>query len=206
MRIGIYGGTFDPPHLGHLRAAELARESFCLDRIWFMVAKDPPHKKERVKSPFSVRFTMASLAVEENPHFQVSDFEAGRGLSYTVDTMKALREVYPHEFFLIVGEDSFEEFPTWKDYRTLVRENNIVVIKRKWTPFRPPAWASDMGLDINYLHEGERNCGKGIFYLSCATLPISSSMVREKVKRGLSVRYLVPEKVRKYILKEVLYR
>ncbi len=206
MRIGIYGGTFDPPHLGHLRAAELARESLCLDRVWFMVAQDPPHKRDREKNPFSTRLQMASLAVMGNPHFEVSNFEAKKGLSYTVDTMRALKESYSHSFFLIVGEDSFHEFPTWRDYESLVRENDIIVIKRKWTPFSPPDWAERMGLKIKYLREGERECGRGIYYLSCATLPISSSMVREKVRRGLSIRYLVPEPVLEYIFKEVLYR
>ncbi len=206
MRIGIYGGTFDPPHLGHLRAAELARESFCLDKVWFMVANDPPHKRGKEKNPFPTRLRMTSLALMGNPHFEVSDFEAKQGLSYTVDTMRALKESYSHSFFLIVGEDSFEEFPTWKDYEALVAENNIIVIKRKWTPFKPPSWASYLGLKINFLHEGEKNCGEGIFYLSCATLPISSSMVRDKVRRGLSIRYLVPEPVLEYIFKEVLYR
>ncbi len=206
MRIGIYGGTFDPPHLGHLRAAELARESLCLDRVWFMVSPDPPHKRDREKTPFPLRFAMTEIAVRENPYFEVSDFEARHGLSYTVDTMRALKREFPHDFFLIVGEDSFLEFPTWKDYQHLVRENNIIVIKRKWTPFSPPSWSHALSLKIKHLREGERDCGKGLFFLSCATLPISSSMIREKIREGLSVRYLVPEGVREYIIKEVLYR
>ncbi len=206
MRIGIYGGTFDPPHLGHLRAAELAKESFCLDKVWFVVSPDPPHKKDKDKTPFPKRLEMTGIAVRGNPDFEVSDFEARHGLSYTVDTMRKLRALHHHEFFLIVGEDSFIEFPTWKDYRELVRENSIIVIKRKWTPFKPPAWTEELSLRVKHLREGERECGRGIFFLSCATLPISSSMVREKIRNGLSVRYLIPEGVRDYIIKEVLYR
>ncbi len=206
MRVGIFGGTFDPPHLGHLRAAELARESFCLDQVWLMVSNDPPHKKGKPITPVVKRLEMTRLAVQDNPRFFVSDFEITRNLSYTIDTMRSLQREFSHEFFLIVGEDSFDQFPTWKDHMDLIEEFPIIVIKRKWTEEHVPEWFRRTGKEIKILKEGEKHCGSGIFFLSCATLPISSSSIREKVKNGLSIRYLVPRSIRKYIEKEVLYR
>ena len=206
MRIGIFGGTFDPPHFGHLRAAELARESFSLDEVWFMVSNDPPHKKTRPKSPVEKRFEMTALAIEGNAHFRVSDFEIKNNLVYTIDTLRALKKAFPHKFFLIIGEDSFEQLPTWKSYMELIEEFPVIVIKRKWTEEKIPQWFRETGKELKILKEGEIICGEGVFFLSCATLPISSSSIREKISMGLSIKYLVPEKVIKYLEKEVLYR
>ena len=206
MRIGIFGGTFDPPHLGHLRAAELARESFCLDEIWFMVSNSPPHKRRKPVTPVKKRMEMVSLAIEENVYFHISDFEVKRNLSYTIDTLRALKKEFKHVFFLIIGEDSFAQLPTWKAYLELIEEFPTIVIKRKWTEEHIPEWFLNTRKEIKIIREGEKDCGKGIFFLSCATLPISSSGIREKVRKGLSIRFLVPEKVREYIEKEVLYR
>ncbi len=206
MRIGIFGGTFDPPHLGHLRAAELARESFSLNEVWLMVSNKPPHKIGKPIIPVGKRLKMAEIASLDNPYIKVSDFEIKNGLSYTIDTLRELKKHYLHDFFLIIGEDSFIELPTWKNYKGLLRETEIIVIKRKWREEKIPEWFLKTGMEVSVLKEGEKASEGRIFFISCATLPISSSMVREKVKRGLSIKYLVPQKIIEYIEKEGLYK
>jgi len=114
-RIGVFGGTFDPPHVGHLALAEWAREALRLDRVIFMPAARPPHKRRRRVTPADDRVAMTRLAVRGNRHFRVSTLEVRRtGPSYTVDTLRALRKAHPRaSFWLLIGEDSLAEFHTW---------------------------------------------------------------------------------------------
>jgi len=114
VRIGLFGGGFDPPHIGHLIACEIARESLRLDRIIFIPTFKPPHK--RIDTPFHHRFKMTELTVNDNPHFFISDIEKSlEAPSFTIRTLRALRELYPKdELYLLIGADEFKDFEDWK--------------------------------------------------------------------------------------------
>lgn len=208
MRVGIFGGTFDPPHFGHLRAAEIARQVLNLDRILFMVSYVPPHKNPENISPAPHRLKMTNLAVEDNPLFEASSFEIERKISYTIDSIRWLKKDFPsYELILLVGEDSFHDFPTWKDYLSLLEEVKIAVIARKGMERGIPEWFLKTAKPYVVLEETERVKEiPDICFINGWTLNISSTYIRERAKRNFSIKYLVPEKVEKYIIQEGLYR
>jgi nicotinate-nucleotide adenylyltransferase len=191
MRRGVLGGTFDPVHLGHLRAAENAREELALDEVLFVPAGNPPHRTAPLSSGLD-RFAMVALATACHPAFVASDVELAReGPSYTADTLEALRRGRPADaLFLIVGSDTFGEMTTWKDPERLFALCTVAVADRPGaaTDGAPPASAPRF----------ERVRGPG--------LAISATEVRRRVREGKSVRYLVPEGVADYIAKRGLYR
>jgi len=130
-KVGILGGTFDPPHLAHLRIAEEAREAFSLDEVWFCPAFDPPHRKEKPKADFEERLHMTSLAVANNPAFKVIDIERGESPSYTIITLQKLKKLFPQvNFYLIIGWDSFLELGTWHRYQELIDYVELIVCTR----------------------------------------------------------------------------
>jgi nicotinate-nucleotide adenylyltransferase len=191
VRIGFMGGTFDPIHLGHLRAAENAREGLGLDQVAFVPARVPPHR-DRPPSNALDRFAMVALATAGHPHFVPSDLELQReGPSYTVDTLAALRAGRPDDaFVVIVGSDTFTEMRTWKESERLFALCAVAVVGR-------PGEGGEEAPPLPEVSGVERVGGPG--------LPISSSAIRERVRRGLSVRYLVPDAVADYIAKRGLY-
>jgi nicotinate-nucleotide adenylyltransferase len=191
MRIGFMGGTFDPIHLGHLRAAENAREGLGLDQVAFVPARVPPHR-DRPPANALDRFAMVALATAGHPHFVPSDLELQReGPSYTVDTLAALRAGRPDDaFVVIVGSDTFPEMRTWKESERLFALCAVAVVGR-------PGEGGEEAPPLPEVRGVERVGGPG--------LPISSSAIRERVRRGLSVRYLVPDAVADYIAKRGLY-
>ena len=193
MRVGLLGGTFDPIHLGHLRAAENVREALGLDQVAFVPVGAPPHKGRPLSSPLD-RFAMVCLATAANPRFVASDVEVRRpGPSYTVDTVATLMGERPDDaFVVIVGSDTWPEMATWREPERLFRLCMVAVVDRPGdpvaTPLVPPFPDS-----------------QGVLRVSGCGLPISATAVRERVKRGESVRYLVPETVNDYIGKRGLY-
>lgn len=200
MKIGIMGGTFDPIHLGHLAMAESAREFFELDKILFIPSANPPHKVEQDVTPAVHRVMMTFLATKSNEKFEVSQAEILRGgISYTIDTMKELHEKFGEEteLFFIIGADSLKDLPTWHKARELVKKCHFIAAGRP-------------GTEINFseLEEffGEINFNRHIHKLVTPGLEISSTDIRERVKAGHSIKYLVPEVVEEYILKEQLYK
>ncbi len=208
MRVLIFGGTFDPPHFGHLRAAEIAREVLQAQQVWFVVTYIPPHKNPGKVSPAPVRLTMTELAVESNPYFLAADYEIKEKICYTIDSLAFLRENYrDREFVVLMGEDSFAELPTWKEYMRLLEEAEIAVIARKGMERGIPDWFLETGKPYHVVGENQR-CGKreGICFIEASTLNISSTHIRQLVHQRRSIRYLVPEKVERYIIKEGLYR
>lgn len=203
-KIGILGGTFDPPHLAHLRVAEEVREAFGLQEVWFIPAGYPPHKKVETLSSFDHRFNMVSLAIKDNPFFKALDIEKHVKPSYTLKTLKRLNASYPEvEFFLIIGWDSFYQFETWWNYQEFLQYTNLVVVSRglKGSEALKEAFLQK----LNQLWEDDFSKER-VFLLEVTPLDISSSMVRSLVKNGRSVRYLVPEEVLTYILEHQLYR
>jgi nicotinate-nucleotide adenylyltransferase len=193
MRIGILGGTFDPIHWGHLLIAEGVREKFALDEVLFIPASWPPHKVKGRVTEAVHRYKMALLATQNNPHFSVSAVEMNRpGKSYTIETVKELKEKYEEaEIYFIVGLDSALEIFTWKDPEKLLRLCRFISVQR---PFS------------RELEKLDKRYRERIEIVEVPTLPISSTEIRERVKEGRSIKYLVPEAVEKYICKNKLYK
>jgi nicotinate-nucleotide adenylyltransferase len=193
-RVGLFGGTFDPPHLGHLALAEWAREQLALDRIVFMPAGTPPHKLGRVRSTTERRLAMTRLAVRGNPAFTVSTLEARRaGPSFTVDTLRALRARHRGaRLYLLMGADSLAEFATWHEPDAILELATIAVAER------PRAARVTRGKRFR--------AGAGIVRLDNPGIEVSSSAIRARASAGKSVRYLVPDSVAAYIVRHRLYR
>ena len=215
MRFGILGGTFDPIHFGHLRTAEEVGEIFGLKKVYLIPSKNPPHKKRKKISPFSERFYMSKLAIEDSEILDVLDVEGKRqGYSYTIDTLKSITTNsyfgQKQDIFFILGLDAFMEIDTWKDYKELFHYTNFVIVKR---PGYNNAKMTDIleRIGMRYTREkGEESfllhTGKRIFFISVTFMDISSSRIRELVRNGRSVSFLLPKKVKEYILRKGLYR
>ena len=224
MRIGIMGGTFDPIHLGHLRAAEEIHLAFGLDRIIFVPAARPPHKEQGKVASALHRYEMVSLATVFTPSFSVSPIELKRpGKSYSIETVREFFRIYGPEtrLYFVLGVDAFLEIGTWKEARELLRLARLVVTAR-------PGWRLDeveralgpaqrrlLGeLRFKYLRVGEidaerleREVQPGLVLLvEVVSLDISSSEIRHLVEQGRSVRFLVPDTVAAYIEKNRLYQ
>lgn len=195
-RIGIMGGTFDPIHLGHLRAAEDAREELGLQEVVFVPAGVPPHRQAPLASALD-RFAMTALATAGHPGFTTSPCELRReGPSYTVDTVAAFREAWPGvELLLIVGSDTFPELAVWRDRDRLLTLCTVAVVARP-VEAAGPAVGTAVGPAEPV----------AVARVTGAGLPISASFIRERLAAGHSVRYLVPDTVAEYIGKRGLYR
>lgn len=199
-KIGIMGGTFDPIHYGHLVTAEAAREKFCLDKVIFVPSGNPPHKKNKEISPGIDRVNMTVLATANNPFFEVSDIELKRdGYTYTVDTLKEFIKIYGENtrFYFITGADAVMEILTWKDVSTILKLCRIV------SAYRP---GSDINKFRSMVDELERVHRSNIHLIEVPALAISSTEIRERVKSGITIKYLLPEKVERYILEKGLYK
>jgi len=201
-RIGLFGGTFDPPHLGHLVLAEWARARLRLDLVVFMPAGTPPHKRGRRLTDAADRLAMARLAARGNPAFRVSGYEARRdGPSFTVDTLRHLRAREPGtRFFLLMGADSLAEFPTWHEPREIARLATLVVAARPLPAGGPPG-ASAHARFPTALRTRVR-----AILLDNPLVDISSSALRARARAGLPLRYLVPDAVAAYVARHALYR
>jgi nicotinate-nucleotide adenylyltransferase len=186
------GGTFDPIHLGHLRAAENAREALGLEIVRFIPASVPPHRPGPLTSAID-RYAMATLATSAHPSFVTSDIEIRRtGPSYTADTLEALRAAFPDdELYLIVGSDTFPEVRTWREPERIFAQCRVAVVHRP---------GEVRTTEVPELPADRVNWVEG------AGLPISATEVRRRVREGHSIRYLVPEGVADYIRKQGLYR
>ena len=207
-RLGIFGGTYDPIHVGHLRAAEEVYEALELDKIVFIPAGHPPHKHHPDLSSFSTRYKMVSLAIQGVKHFEVSDIEKKIRPSYSVVTLKELRRRFPRaDLFFILGLDAFLEFGSWYHYEELLCLAHLVVITRG------PGGLYKFNRQVKNLFPlAQENKGiwqipgaKSLRFLSITCFDISATMIRRRVRKGLSIRFLVPEKVRLFILEHRLY-
>ena len=171
QRIGILGGSFNPIHYGHLLMAELARERMGLDSVIFMPASSSPFKSNVPMVKPEHRLNMVKLGIQDNPYFSVSDLELKRkGISYTVDTVRALRQQYPHaQLFWIIGHDHVPGLKSWKYFDQIIQMASFVAVSRLW-------------------------------------FNISSSHIRQAIKKGKSIRYMTPHAVTQYIQKYNLFR
>jgi nicotinate-nucleotide adenylyltransferase len=188
VKVGLMGGTFDPIHLGHLRAAENAREALGLDAVSFVPSSEPPHRPAPVANGRD-RYAMAALATAGHPGFAVSDVELRReGPSFTVDTLRIWAEARPgDEIVLLLGSDAFAELGSWREVDAVLALCRVAVVARPGDVPRPGPSKGELRVD-----------GPG--------LELSSSDVRRRVAEGRSVRYMVPDGVADYIHKQGLYR
>ncbi len=197
-KIGIMGGTFDPIHLGHLATAESVREIFQLDEILFIPAARPPHKVEKNVTPELHRLIMTFLATKSNEKFRVSPMEILRdGLSYTLETVNELHKKLGEstELFFIIGADSLRDLPTWYQSRELVSKCHFIATTRP-----------NVKVKFSEVKKFFGKLGKEkIHQVATPGIEISSTEIRRRVKEGLSIKYLVPEVVEEYIIKERLY-
>ncbi len=212
MKVAVLGGTFNPVHYGHLRIAEEVREALGLDKVLFIPTFITPHKPEEGTAPPEARLEMVRLAVEGNPFFEASDVEIKRGgRSYTIETVKALMAAGYADISLILGSDSFNDITTWCDYETLITLASFIVVERPGHAVKKPAEALPVELARKFWYDAEAGCylnsfGKSLCYVPTTAIGISASGVREMVKGGLSVKYLVPEAVEGFIAAQGLYK
>lgn len=191
-KIGIMGGTFNPIHYGHLRAAETAREAFGLEKVLFIPSGNPPHKPKGLLAGAEDRYAMVKGAISTNPYFEASRIEIDRvGSSYSVDTLKELKKTYGSQtrFYFIIGADIFPELVTWKNYKVLAGLCEFIVVHR------PGYDASEGSLTETFT----------VHFLEMPLMDISSSDVRERLIKSKSIKYLVPECVEEYLIKNRVY-
>lgn len=198
MKIGVFGGTFDPIHLGHLIVAEEARMRLGLDKVLFVPVGQPWLKVDRTITQAGHRVNMINLAITTNSYFQLSTIETDRpGVSYTVDTMSLLRKQFgpAAEFLFILGWDSLAELHQWKEPARLIKMCKLVAVPRPG--YSPP--------HLKALEVSVSGITQSTIWLDMPVIGISSSNIRQRVAQGLSIRYLVPDKVAEYIKEQGLY-
>jgi nicotinate-nucleotide adenylyltransferase len=196
-RVGLMGGTFDPIHYGHLRAADEAHAAFGLSEVLFIPTGQPPHKAGRVITPAEDRYMMTVLATAECPYFNVSRIEIEReGRSYTIDTLRELRSLKEYEdaeFYFITGLDAVIDIMTWKNPHEIASMCKFVAVSR-------------YGYAPKRLEELPQDLRAAIIPLEIPLLAISSTQLRERVASSASIRFLVPPTVESYIRKKSLYK
>jgi len=196
VNIGVLGGTFDPIHMGHLVVAEEARIKLGLSEVLFVPAGQPWLKQDHSITPAAHRVEMVRRAISDNPYFKLSTLEVDRpGPSYTVDTLTLLQDQLGSEasFFFILGRDTLAELPLWKEPRKVVQLCRLVV---------PPRLGSR---DLRHLEEAIPGLLERVIQLDMPVIGISSSEIRQRIARGLSVRYLVPTEIEQYIAEQKIY-
>lgn len=187
MNIGLFFGSFNPIHLGHLIIAETIYDRTDLDEVWFVVSPQNPLKKRKSLVHEFDRLRMVELAIEDNFHFRASDVEFHMPRpSYTIDTLTYLSEKYPqHEFSIFLGSDNLKQFKKWKNYEQILEHYQVYVYPRP-------------GEKREFDHPA-------VLWVDAPLLDISATFIRESVLKGYSVKYLLPQKVEEYILNKKLF-
>jgi len=208
-RVGVLGGTFDPPHLGHLRAAEVVRDALRLDKVLFVPASTPPHKTSAVTEA-EHRFGMLERGLAGESFFAVSRVELERGgRSYTIDTLEELAAgSQGSRFFFVTGTDAFAEIRTWRSWQKLLEAHWFVVHERPGFPFESIQDVVPDGISSRVLEESELVPGNEprVLFLRRPMLKISSTEIRRSIRENRSIRFLVPDAVADYIRENRLYR
>lgn len=188
MKLGIYGGSFNPIHIGHLIIAEYVREHCNLDKILFIPLGTASHKNDNLLLDKNKRFDMVKVAIEDNENFLISDIELKKEkTSYTIDTLLELKKMYPNdELYEIIGEDSAVDIELWKDYNKLLELAKFIVLKRP-----------NYNLKKDY---------KNMELIDNIQIEISSTDIRNRIKNNKSTKYLLSEKVYNYIKENNLYK
>lgn len=191
MHIALFGGSFNPPHIAHLIVAEVARDQFGFDAVWWIPNATPPHKTNDQLAPASHRLAMTRAAIANHDSFSVCGIEVERpGVSYTVDTVRTLTEQHPDaQFSLLIGSDSLDTFHTWRAPDTIAELIELVVYKR-------PGGLGDVAAP-RFANQAR--------YVAAPMLEVSSTEVRQRCREGRSIRYMVPPPVQAHIHKHGLY-
>jgi nicotinate-nucleotide adenylyltransferase len=187
MKIGLYFGSFNPIHIGHLIIAQTIFERCALDQVWFVVSPQNPFKKQESLAHEHDRLRMVELAVDDNYHFRAVDVEFRMPKpSYTIDTLTLLSDKYPqHQFYLFMGSDNLSHFHKWKNYRAILDNYQVVVYPRPGEP------------KLTDYPE--------VKFIDAPLLDISATFIRQAIQAGYSAKYLLPEAVEQYILSKKLY-
>lgn len=199
MRIGLFGGTFDPIHLGHLILAERCREEAGLEQIWFVPSYAPPHKSERTITRFEQRCEMVALATTGQPAFRVERIEKELPPpSFTSETLAELQARHPeHEFSLVIGGDSLRDFSTWHEPQRILELARLVAVPRPGAiPVTPEELAGQLGLPPERVR---------LTLVQCPAIAIASREIRARIAAGKTVRYLVPRSIEEYLRERKLY-
>lgn len=201
MRVGIFGGTFDPIHFGHLILAEQCREQCCLDEVWFVPAHLPPHKQDVTISSAKARTEMIEFAIAGNPHFKLSRIELERsGPSYTVTTLEELASSDgSHEWFLLIGADSVQDLPTWREPNRILELATVVAVNRGKNEIGEAETIKTLTS-----HFGSE-ASKRLQFVQMPGIDLSATDIRGRKANGRSIRYLVPRAVEMYIRENSLY-
>lgn len=201
MRLGIFGGTFDPVHYGHLLLAEACREQCRLDELWFVPAAVPPHKQERTLSPAKDRVEMLRLAIAGHSSFSVSILEIDLGgVSYTVKTLEAVHSARPEAMlFFPMGADSLRDLPTWREPRRICELAIPIIVRRAGSPEPDLSALATLALP-------ERCAEIKGYQIEMPVIELSSTDIRGRVSKGQSIRFRTPRAVEKYIETQGLYR
>jgi nicotinate-nucleotide adenylyltransferase len=195
-RLGILGGTFDPPHIAHLVMADQARDQLKLERVLFVPAGQPPHKLDRSVSPVEVRVAMTELAIAGHPAFELARVDVDRpGPHYTADMLALIHRAHPgDELYLLIGSDSLRDLLSWYEPVRVVAQARLAVMRR---PNAEP--------DLLALKAALPGMGGRVDWVDAPWLDISSSDIQRRVRAGLSIRYLVPKAVASLIAEQGLY-
>ncbi len=195
--IGILGGTFDPPHLGHLILAETACDALDLEQVLFVPAADPPHKHSLPLTDIKYRVAMVQEAIANNPRFALSQVDISRpGPHYTVDMLRILHEQLPAaELYFLLGADSLRDIATWHDPAGIIAQARLAVMRRPGSVF-----------DLSGLEAELPGIAKRAVFVDAPVIGISATILRERLRAGRSIRYLVPEAVERYITAHDLYK
>ena len=197
MKIGLYGGTFDPIHLGHLIVMENVLNFMDIDQIIILPSSNPPHKINKQKTKAQLRIEMVNLAIKDNPRIVLSDFEARNDdVIYTHQTLDYFKKTYPRdEFYYIMGEDSFMSIDTWKNYKKILNDKLIVFTRSNTDP------NSDLVKKVNEIKKDNEQ----IYLINNLNINISSTLIRNLVKEGKSIKYLVTDDILDFIREHKLY-
>lgn len=197
MKLGVFGGTFDPVHLGHLLLAERAREACGLDQVWFLPARESPFKPEGTAASEKDRVEMLRLAIAGQPDFRVSELELQRpGPSYTVDTLQEIQRLHPEvELTLLIGADSLADLPRWKEPQEILKLARVAAMNRGQTP-------PDLSAVVQTLGAAARS---RIEVIAMPAVGISATNIRAAVCEGRSIRFQTPRSVEEFIRERKLY-
>lgn len=198
MRLGIFGGTFDPPHVGHLILAAEARDQLRLDKVLWVVTAAPPHKTRRKVSPLDTRLALVQAALNDDPAYEISRIEIDRpGPHYTVDTVRLLGVQHPGaELFYLMGGDSLHDLPTWMNPQGIVASLAGLGVMRRPQDF----------VDLPALERVLPGVVAKVHFVDAPLLEISSSSIRERAAQGRHYRYFLPAAVYQMVREQNLYR
>lgn len=214
-KIGLFGGSFNPIHLGHLKAAEELIELIPLDKVIFIPTSIHPQRKLNNMIGVDDRLRILELSIEDNPNFEISKIEIEReGPSYTIDTLKEYKNENPKiDMYFILGNELFESIDSWKDYRELFQYSNFLVIARPGEKYNNIDEVIPLELKNDFRYSFRENkcvyyehkSSKMLIFAEIIGIKVSSTMIRELIKKNMSIKYLVHERVEQYIKSNNLY-